>query len=125
MAHGNSRIRTRGGRGRGFVQNHVYIPYTRTDLNKFETLSGLQDGDESSGRVDDVDSDGFTKVRKRQRVNTGGDGNDTVPPGCQNLDLDLDIDIDFDKMSTNEKLSTIFNTLKFSQRKSHPCRTEN
>ena len=80
MAYANSGPRTRGGRGRGFVQNHIYIPYTRTDQNKFEILSNLQDGDgsfgRSDGRSDDVDSDGFTKVRKRQRVNTGGDDND-------------------------------------------------
>ena len=115
MAYMNSRIRTRGGRGRGFVQNHVYIPYTRTDQNKFEILSGLQDGDSSSGRVDDVDSDGFTKVRKRQRVNTGGDDNDTAKQESHSSDFDFDID--FDNMETDEKLSTIFNTLTCNQRK--------
>ena len=65
MAYIISRIRTRGGRGRGFIHDNVYIPYTRTDQNKFEILLGLQDGDDSSWRVDDVDSDGFTKGQKK------------------------------------------------------------
>ena len=105
------RLRTRDGRGRGFVQNHVYIPYTRTDQNKFEILSSLQDGDDAYGRFDDVDSDGFIKVRnsKRQRVNTGGDDNDADTRFSQTPDLDTDAD--FDSLDMNEKLSTMFITL--------------
>ena len=120
MAYVNSGPRMRGGRGRGFVQNHIYIPYTRTDQNKFQILSNLQDGDGSFERSDGVDSDGFTKVRKRQRVNTGGDDNytgtlDSQPPDPQPPDSDLDID--FDNMDMGEKLSTIFITLTCNQKK--------
>ena len=80
----------------------VYIPYTKTDQNKFEILSSLQDGDDAYGRFDDVDSDGFTKVRnsKRQRVNTGGDDNDADTRFSQTPDLDTDAD--FDSLDMNE-----------------------
>ena len=120
MAYVNSGPRMRGGRGRGFVQMHIYIPYTRADQNKFQILSNLQDGDGSLERSDGVDSDGFTKFRKRQRVNTGGDDNytgthDPQPPDSQPHDSDLDID--FDNMDMGEKLSTIFNTLTCNQKK--------
>ena len=116
MANRNNGLRTPGGgRGRGFVQNHVYIPYSRSDQNKFEILSGLQDGDDSSEREVDIDSDGFLKVRKRQRVNTGGDDNDMVSSAAQYRDADFDAD--FDNMGTDEKLSQIFNTLRCNQQK--------
>ena len=113
MAYMNSHVRIRGGRGRGFVQNHVYIPHSRSDQNKFETLSGLQDGDDSSRRVDDVHSNGFIMVRKTQRVNTGGDDNGIALSRVQNTDDNSD----FDNMETDEKLSNIFNTLRCNQTK--------
>ena len=100
----------------GFVKNNVYIPYSRSDQNKFAILSGLHDGDDSSEREVDIDSDGFLKVRKRQRVNTGGDDNDMAPLEAVQF-RDIDSDADFDNMGTDEKLSQIFNTLRCNQQK--------
>lgn len=114
MSYNGMRVRTRGGRGRGFVQNSVYSTYKRSDQNVFEVLSDLPQDDDCINFVDEgvgVDADGFTLVRKRQRVNTGGREN------CIGENFIYNGEADFESMSTDEKLSTIFATLMCAQSK--------
>ena len=116
MAYWSNRASiSRGNRGRGFVQNNVYIPFARSDQNKFEILSSLQDGDGSAEREFDIDSDGFIKVRKRQRVNTGGDDKDIASSAAQFQDADFDSD--FENKDTDEKLTQMFSVLRCNQKK--------
>ena len=116
MAYWNNRASVgRGNRGRGFIQNNVYIPFARSDQNKFEILSSLQDGDGSAEREVDIDSDGFLKVRKRQRVNTGGDDKDMASSAAQLQDADFDSD--FENKDTDEKLTQMFTVLRGNQKK--------
>ena len=77
MAYRGARLRTRCGRGRGFVPHMANNGYKRSDQNMFEVLSGLQDGDDDDciDMSTTVDEEGFTIVRKRQSVNTGGTEN--------------------------------------------------
>ena len=90
----------------------MFIPHTRglTRIN-LRSCRAFKIVDDAYGRFDDVDSDGFIKVRnsKRQRVNTGGDDNDADTRFSQTPDLDTDAD--FDSLDMNEKLSTMFITL--------------
>ncbi|MCG8033763.1 MAG: hypothetical protein JAZ03_16535, partial [Candidatus Thiodiazotropha taylori] len=88
----------------------------RSDQNSFEVLSSFQDGDSTdyeSGRI--IDDEGFTLVRKRQRVNTGGNVN--ILPLSDVSDGEAVEDIDFMNMTTDEKLSKIFSALTCSQNK--------
>ena len=107
------RIRTRGGRGRGFVSTGYYNWNSRSDQNFFETLSDLpQDGGHAIdiGEKDlVVDSDGFTLVRKRQRVNTGGGSNEQAK--VDDIGPDPDEMSNFENMTQDQKLSAMFATL--------------
>lgn len=108
-----TRVRTRGGRGRGLTNSRPFDTYKRSDLNTFEVLSDLpQDGDDvctSRG----IDSEGFTLVRKRQRVSTGGKSNEQLVQDS----LDPDFISNFEQMNSDEKLSAIFSTLTCNQNK--------
>ena len=82
MYHGVDRIRTRGGRGRGFVSTDLYRVNPRSDQNVFEVLSDLPKtggGRHDSGDRDlGIDTEGYTLVRKRQRISTGGGSNEQI-----------------------------------------------
>ena len=112
MAYRGARIRTRGGRGMGYVPYMANIDYNRSDQNVFEVLLCFQDGDgiDMSGTVD---TGGFTIVRKRQRVNTGGTENVLSSDGMPNEDLISKMK--FGSMSQDQMLSKIFSALTCSQ----------
>ena len=115
-----ARVRTRGGRGRGFIVNNITNDYKRSDQNYFEVLSGLPDNgdDELPGELHmnswGSENEGFTTVRKRQRVSTGGKSN--APETSRDIDSELLIS-EFEKMSIDEKLSAIFTSLSSNQNK--------
>ena len=115
-----ARVRTRGGRGRGSMTNDTYNDYKRFDQNCFEVLSDLPDnGDiELTGEPPvntwGSDNEGYTTVRKRQRVSTGGKSN--VPSVPSNIDSEFMIS-EFENMNMNEKLSAIFTSLSSNQNK--------
>lgn len=108
------RVRTRGGRGRDFYQDSSYPAYKRSDQNVFEVLSSLpQDGDSLCPIDGGLDAEGFSCVRKRQRVSTGGSAREQNP---QTIYDDIS-DSNFNDMSVDEKLTTIFSALTCNQNK--------
>lgn len=60
------------------------------------------------------ENDGYTTVRKRQRVSTGGKSN--APAISRDIDSDLLIS-EFENMNIDEKLSAIFTSLSSNQNK--------
>ena len=118
MYRGYGGLRTRGGRGGRFVSKAYSNPLSsRSDQNFFAVLSDtVQDGGhwpDSGDKDTGVDAQGYTLVRKRQRISTGGESNEQI----DNCDTGPDpvIVTNFEEMDNDQKLSAIFATLTCNQ----------
>ena len=119
-----ARVRTRGGRGRGFIVNNITNDYKRSDQNYFEVLSGLPDNgdDELTGELHmnswGSENEGFTTVRKRQRVSTGGKSN--APETSRDIDSELLIS-EFEKNEYRRKTVCNIYVIVKQSKQNHAC----
>ena len=90
---------------------------SRSDQNFFAVLSDtVQDGGhwpDNGDKDTGVDAQGFTLVRKRQRISTGGERNEQIDD-CDAAP-DPVIVSNFEEMDNDQKLSAIFATLTCNQ----------